>query len=199
MAAEAAAGPPADLAEVIEESVTAHLVADVPVSSFLSGGLDSSIITVLAHQADPGIDAYTITFRPEDQRLEAMPDDAVYARKVAAQFGIKLHEIEISPDIVEHAAPDRGRARRADRRPGRDQHVLMCEAARERGVKVILSGMGADELFGGYRKHLACLLASRYRRLPGRAPRRRRGPPSTGCRSAWAAAACATRAGPSAS
>ena len=42
----------------------------------------------------------------------------------------------------------------------------MCEAARERGVKVILSGMGADELFGGYRKHLACLMASRYGRLP---------------------------------
>jgi asparagine synthase (glutamine-hydrolysing) len=45
--------------------------------------------------------------------------------------------------------------------------VLMCEAARERGVKVLLSGMGADELFGGYRKHLACLMASRYHRLPG--------------------------------
>ena len=49
----------------------------------------------------PSIEAYTITFRPEDQRLEAMPDDAVYARKVAAHFGIKLHEIEISPDVVD--------------------------------------------------------------------------------------------------
>jgi asparagine synthase (glutamine-hydrolysing) len=43
----------------------------------------------------------------------------------------------------------------------------MCQAARERGVKVILSGMGADELFGGYRKHLACVLAGKYGRLPG--------------------------------
>ena len=43
---------------------------------------------------------------------------------------------------------------------------LMCEAARRAGVKVLLSGMGADELFGGYRKHLACLLAERYRRAP---------------------------------
>ena len=83
VAAAAAARPAADLRQVIEESVTAHLVADVPVSSFLSGGLDSSIVTVLAHRANPGVDAYTITFRPEDQRLEAMPDDAVYARKVA--------------------------------------------------------------------------------------------------------------------
>ena len=45
--------------------------------------------------------------------------------------------------------------------------LLMCEAARERGVKVILSGMGADELFGGYRKHLACVMASNYGKLPG--------------------------------
>ena len=44
--------------------------------------------------------------------------------------------------------------------------LLMCEAARERGVKVVLSGMGADELFGGYRKHLACMMASNYDRLP---------------------------------
>jgi asparagine synthase (glutamine-hydrolysing) len=45
--------------------------------------------------------------------------------------------------------------------------LLMCDAARDRGIKVILSGMGADELFGGYRKHLACLMASRYAALPG--------------------------------
>jgi asparagine synthase (glutamine-hydrolysing) len=44
--------------------------------------------------------------------------------------------------------------------------VLMCQAARDAGVKVLLSGMGADELFGGYRKHLACVLGARYRTLP---------------------------------
>ena len=123
VAAEAAAGPQADLRQVIEESVTAHMVADVPVSSFLSGGLDSSIVTVLANQAEPGIEAYTITFRPEDQRLEAMPDDAVYARKVAAQYGISLNEIEISPDIVDLLPRMVDVAGRADRRPGGHQHA----------------------------------------------------------------------------
>ena len=82
--------------------------------------------------ARPSIEAYTITFRAEDQRLEAMPDDAVYARKMAAHLGIRLHEIEISPDVVDmlprivdvldepigdpardqHRADVRGRARR---------------------------------------------------------------------------------------
>ncbi len=166
VAAEAAAGPPADLRHVIEESVAAHLVADVPVSSFLSGGLDSSIVTVLAHRADAEIDAYTITFRPEDQRLEAMPDDAVYARKVAAEFGVALHEIEISPDIVDLLPRIVDVLDEPIGDPAAINTLLMCDAARERGVKVVLSGMGADELFGGYRKHIACQLASRYGRLP---------------------------------
>jgi asparagine synthase (glutamine-hydrolysing) len=167
VAAEAASGPQANLREIIEESVTAHLIADVPVSSFLSGGLDSSIITVLAHQRAASVDAYTITFRPEDQKLEAMPDDAVYARKVARQFGIDLHEIEISPDIVDMLPKMVDVLDEPIGDPAAINTYLMCQAARERGVKVILSGMGADELFGGYRKHLACLMAGRYHRLPG--------------------------------
>jgi asparagine synthase (glutamine-hydrolysing) len=166
VAAAAATQPAADLKSVIEESVKAHLVADVPVASFLSGGLDSSIITVLAHQDASSVDAYTITFRPEDQRLEAMPDDAVYARKVARQFGINLHEIEISPDIAAMLPRIVDVLDEPIGDPAAINTVLMCEAARERGVKVLLSGMGADELFGGYRKHLACLMASRYSRLP---------------------------------
>jgi asparagine synthase (glutamine-hydrolysing) len=169
VAQQAAGGadlPTADLRRVIKESVTAHLVADVPVSSFLSGGLDSSIVTVLAHQAGQGIDAYTITFRQEDQRLEAMPDDAVYARKVASRFGIDLHEIEIAPDIVDLLPRMVDVLDEPIGDPAAINTLLMCEAARERGVKVILSGMGADELFGGYRKHLACVVAGRYGRLP---------------------------------
>jgi asparagine synthase (glutamine-hydrolysing) len=166
-AAEAAGRPAADLKSVIEESVRAHLVADVPVSSFLSGGLDSSIITMLAHRDSSAVDAYTITFRPEDQKLEAMPDDAIYARKVAAQFGVDLHEIEISPDIADLLPRMVDILDEPIGDPAAINTLLMCEAARERGVKVILSGMGADELFGGYRKHLACLAASRYHRLPG--------------------------------
>ena len=165
-AAEAAGRPAADLKSVIEESVRAHLVADVPVSSFLSGGLDSSIVTMLAHRDSSAVDAYTITFRPEDQKLEAMPDDAIYARKVAAQFGVDLHEIEISPDIVDLLPRMVDILDEPIGDPAAINTLLMCEAARERGVKVILSGMGADELFGGYRKHLACLAASRYHRLP---------------------------------
>ena len=165
---EAAAAQEADydLREVIEASVTAHLVADVPVSSFLSGGLDSSIVTVLAKRANPQIDAYTITFRAEDQRLEAMPDDSLYARKIAQRHGVQLHEIEIKPDVVELLPRMVDILDEPTGDPAAINTLLMSDGAREAGVKVLLSGMGADELFGGYRKHVACLLAGRYRQLP---------------------------------
>jgi len=166
VAAAAAAGPPMDLGEVIESSVAAHLVADVPVSSFLSGGLDSGIVTVLAKRSNPAVDAYTITFRPEDQKLEAMPDDAVYARKIARRYGIDLHEIQIAPDVVDLLPKLVDILDEPIGDPAAINTLLMCEAARDAGVKVILSGMGADELFGGYRKHLACVMAQRYGRLP---------------------------------
>ena len=166
VAAEAAASPPVAVGPVIERSIAAHLVADVPVSSFLSGGLDSSIVSVLAQRRDRDIDAYTITFRPEDQRLEAMPDDAVYARKVASRYGITLHEIEIAPHIVDLLPRIVDILDEPIGDPAAINTLLMCEAARQAGVKVLLSGMGADELFGGYRKHLACLMAARYQRLP---------------------------------
>jgi asparagine synthase (glutamine-hydrolysing) len=162
----AAAGPTADLSSVLRESVTAHMVADVPVASFLSGGLDASLITAMAADRDPSIEAYTITFRPEDQRLEAMPDDAVYARKMAAHLGIRLHEIEISPDVVDLLPRIVDVLDEPIGDPAAINTVLMCEAARAAGVKVLLSGMGADELFGGYRKHLACVLGAKYQTLP---------------------------------
>lgn len=168
VAARAARGPRMDLAETIESSVAAHLVADVPVASFLSGGLDSSIITALAHRSDPSIEAYTIAFRSQDQRLEAMPDDARYARRLAAHLGIRLHEIEISPDVVDLLPRMVDILDEPIGDPAAINTLLMCDAARDAGVKVLLSGMGADELFGGYRKHLACLLGTRYQRLPGR-------------------------------
>jgi asparagine synthase (glutamine-hydrolysing) len=146
--------------------VRAHLVADVPVSSFLSGGLDSSIVTVLAKRANPEIDAYTITFRAQDNRLEAMPDDAVYARKIARRHAIKLHEIEIQPDVVDLLPRMVDILDEPIGDPAAINTFLMSQAARAAGVKVLLSGMGADELFGGYRKHVACVLAGRYRDLP---------------------------------
>ncbi len=155
-----------ELGQVIEDSVSAHMVSDVPVSTFLSGGLDSSLITVMAAKQASNLECYTISFREEDRRLEAMPDDLTYARKIAERHGLKLHTIEIAPDVTEFLPR---MVRILDEPIGDAAAInafLICKAARDAGTKVLLSGMGADEIFGGYRRHYACLLAARYRRLP---------------------------------
>ena len=161
---------PPTCGRVIEESVTAHLVADVPVSSFLSGGLDSSIVTVLATRPTP---TSTPTRSPSGPRTSgSRPCLTTLSTpgRWRPSYGIKLHEIEISPDIVDLLPRIVDVLDEPIGDPAAINTLLMCEAARGRGVKVILSGMGADELFGGYRKHLACLMASQYQRLPA-APR----------------------------
>ncbi|MEV6105338.1 asparagine synthase (glutamine-hydrolyzing) [Streptomyces sp. NPDC051940] len=166
VAAEARDGGQPDLAAVVEESTRRHLLSDVPVATFLSGGLDSSYLTALAARHQPGISAYTIGFRAEDARFEAMPDDLRYARQVAERFGVDLHEIEIAPRVLDLLPRMTYHLDEPIGDPAAINTFLICEAAREAGVKVMLSGMGADELFAGYRKHLANLIALRYQRVP---------------------------------
>ena len=166
VAEEAAQGPVPDLEAVIEDSTRCHLMADVPVATFLSGGLDSSYLTALAARYKPGISAYTIGFRAEDAKFEAMPDDLRYARQVAARFGVDLKEIEIAPDVLELLPLLTHHLDEPIGDPAAINTYLICTAARQAGVKVLLSGMGADELFAGYRKHRANLLARRYQRVP---------------------------------
>ncbi len=166
VAEEAAAGEPVpDLDAVIADSTRRHLLADVPVATFLSGGLDSSYLTALAAR-DQEMSAYTIGFRPQDTRWESMPDDLRYARQVAERFGVKLEEIEIAPQILELLPRIVHHLDEPIGDPAAINTFLICAAAREAGIKVLLSGMGADELFGGYRKHLANVLALRYRAAP---------------------------------
>ncbi|QKW49023.1 asparagine synthase (glutamine-hydrolyzing) [Streptomyces buecherae] len=159
-------GEQPDLAAVIEDSNRRHLLSDVPVATFLSGGLDSSYLTALAARQQPGISAYTIGFRAADARFEAMPDDLRYARQVAERYGVDLHEIEIAPNVLDLLPRMTYHLDEPIGDPAAINTYLICSAAREAGVKVMLSGMGADELFAGYRKHLANVLALRYQRVP---------------------------------
>ncbi len=155
-----------ELEHVVADSVKAHLVADVPVGAFLSGGLDSSIIAAIAARDGSEMSCFTISFRPEDSAFEAMPDDAHYARMVAEMNGLPLTEIQIAPDIVEMLPRMVRVLDEPIGDPAAINTVLISEAARSAGIKVLLSGMGADELFGGYRKHQAAIYAQRYRTLP---------------------------------
>ena len=150
----------AELRAILERAVKRHLVSDVPVGAFLSGGLDSSAIVGLASRitGEP-VRAYTIAFRPEDARLEqAGQEDATHARLVAKHFGADYHEILVDPDIAD-LLPEVVYALDepvADHAP--ILNLLIARAAYPE-VKVLLTGQGADEIFGGYRVHLASQLA----------------------------------------
>lgn len=153
------------LAELLEDSVRLQMISDVPVGAFLSGGLDSSaIVAFMSQLTDYPVHTFTIRFSDQDQKFEAMPDDSRYARQVAGHFGCRHQEIEISPDIetllprlVWHLDEPL-----AD--PAAINTYLISQASREAGVVVLLNGMGGDEIFGGYRKQLACLLAETYQK-----------------------------------
>lgn len=150
----------------LSDSVEHHLIADVPVSAFLSGGLDSSLLVAMAAGRTDSLEAFTIRFRDQDKAVERGVDDAAYARVVADHVGVPLTEVEVEPN-VEELLPQI--VWHLDEPTGDSAAIntfLITAAARERGCKVLLSGMGADEIFGGYRKHQANLLAARYRRMP---------------------------------
>ena len=166
-----------------------------PVASFLSGGLDSSIITALAAPPRPRRSRPTRSpSAPRTSGSRRCPTTRVYARKMAAHLGITLHEIEISPDVVDLLPRIVDMLDEPIGDPAAINTLLMCQAARDAGVKVLLSGHG---------RRRALRRLPQAPRLPARRAatsgvprplrdRRRRPVGATGCRSPSAAAACAT-------
>jgi asparagine synthase (glutamine-hydrolysing) len=136
--------------DLLEDSVEHHLRADVPVGAYLSGGLDSSVVTALASRGQAS-EFHAFTGRFDDGPRF---DESCYARALAEQEGFILHESTIGPDdfvdtirdVVYHLDyPVAG--------PGSfPQYIVSREAARHR--KVVLGGQGADEVFGGYTRYL---------------------------------------------
>jgi len=156
-----------EVASMVEQSVSRHMVADVPVSSFLSGGLDSSLIAVLAKKKNKQLSTYTISTSKEDKKIEQMPDDEKYANIVANSFHLDHNVIQISPDILSEFPKMVSTLDEPIGDPAAINTYLICKAARKKGVKVLLSGMGADEIFFGYRRQKATLMAIKYNKLPG--------------------------------
>lgn len=156
----------AHLDQTFRESVEMHMTADVPVSAFLSGGLDSSLICALASGYSSGLSTYTIGTSPQDKLIEKMPADERYAAKLATSMGFDHHEIIVKPNIVENLPFITRMLDEPIGDPAAINTWLICKAAHESGVKVMLSGMGADELFFGYRRQMATLKAASFQKLP---------------------------------
>ena len=169
-AAAAAAAPPrrdhpAALREVLLASVERELMSDVPVGVFTSGGLDSSLLAAAAARVMAGerIHTYSVKF------VEPGYDESGYAEAVTHSIRTIHHVVTADGPALERAFEV---VTRSLAEPMGDPAILptflLAEAAREH-VKVVLSGEGADELFGGYPTYLGHKAAGLYRRLPGRA------------------------------
>lgn len=158
---------PADVEDrfrsLLQETVQAHLVSDVPLGLFLSGGLDSGTILAMMRIATNGpIRSFSIGYEAAADRSYNELDPA---RLLATHFGTDHHEERLRPD----AAVLLPRIVAAMGEPFADSSAiptyLVSEVAR-RSVTVALSGIGGDELFGGYPRYLGIRAAARYAHLP---------------------------------
>lgn len=139
-----------DLTTTLRDAVLSHLVSDVPVGVFLSGGVDSSaLVAVLSHN---GVrpNTFSLVFQEEEF------NEAEYSRKIARRFGTEHQEIPVSQRDTLAVLPE---ALCAMDQPTIDgiNTFLVSAKARAAGVKVALTGLGADEMFAGY---------SNFRRVP---------------------------------
>ncbi|HYM13720.1 MAG TPA: asparagine synthase (glutamine-hydrolyzing) [Bryobacterales bacterium] len=158
----------------LRSAVRRQRVSDVPVGLFLSGGLDSSAL-LAEIAADPegasDLRCYTAAFPGEDNAFDQFTDDLPYARAVAERFGARLTVFDIRAQVAELLPRLLYFADEPLADPAIINTYLICRQARQDGAIVLLSGQGADELLGGYRRHLAPLLNARLGRMP--APLRR--------------------------
>ena len=132
------------LRELIDEAVEEHLLSDVPVASFLSGGIDSSVVTALAAQKLTNkLQTYSVGFDLAEF------DETAIAREIAQRYGTEHHRVQLSEEEVIHSVTEA--VEKLDL-PSVDaiNTYIVSRAVAGRGVKVALSGLGGDELFGGY-------------------------------------------------
>jgi len=140
------------LRKKLVESVEHRMVADVPLGTFLSGGVDSSVISYLASEVKPGLPAFSIGF-PDFPFF----DETKRAKRVAADLGMEHHIVEVSESDLDENLDE---ILSAQEEPFADSSGILVNLLSKfaaKHVKVALSGDGADELFGGYNKHRGLL------------------------------------------
>ena len=150
------------LLDWLDDSVAAHLVSDVPVAAFLSGGLDSS--AVVASMAIQGERPHAFTARYHGSGAAAA-DETDLAARLTKRYGAQLTVVEVEPDVGAIFEP----IIRALDEPHADESAIptwLISAAVADQYKVALAGTGGDELFAGYRRHIGLVLAKHYARLP---------------------------------
>jgi len=155
----------AELNELLSASVRRQMISDAPLGAFLSGGIDSSSIVAAARRSDPNIACFTIDLAGGAD--EGTADDLPYARMVADHLQVGLETVRVDAsalcdkvvdmvEILDEPLAD----------PACLNLLFISEAARRRGIKVLLSGTGGDDLFTGYRRHSMLAFDPLWARMP---------------------------------
>lgn len=146
-----------ELDSIFKRALARHLLSDVPIGAFLSGGLDSSLITFLARlKTSSPLSTLTTGYSIKDQQLErSKKNELTFARMLRDRLGssINYQEIILQPDILTILPKMIWHLDEPIADPAEMNAFLICQEAHNRGITVLLSGMGCDEIFAGYNHH----------------------------------------------
>ena len=136
---------------VVEKAVKSRLLSDVPVGCFLSSGLDSSIVATLAAKHLNRLDTFTIGFENVLDSYHGTADESAYAERYAKKLGTRHHTVQVKSDTFLNLLDDFCKYGDQPFAVSSGLGILaIAQVAQESGIKVLLSGDGADEVFGGY-------------------------------------------------
>jgi asparagine synthase (glutamine-hydrolysing) len=137
-----------ELWQLLRDAVRSHLVSDVPLGAFLSGGIDSSmVVAIMAAEIGAPVKTFSVGFQEPDY------NELAYARRVADRFGTEHHELVVGPADLSLLSELLGAFDEPFADPSAIPTYLISRLARQH-VKVVLSGDGGDELFAGYDRYM---------------------------------------------
>ncbi|MCU1272536.1 MAG: asnB 1 [Acidobacteriaceae bacterium] len=155
-----------EVRERFQHSIEQQMVSDVPVGAFLSAGLDSSsIVAMMNRTAKKPLRTYTITFPEKYRKGESTLDDPRVPARLAQELGCENQQIMVEPDVATLLPKLCWHMDEPTADPAIIAAYLVCREA-SRDVTVLLSGVGGDELFAGYRKYAAHYWAEAYTKIP---------------------------------
>lgn len=155
--------------QVIDEAIERRLLSDVPIGCFLSGGLDSSIVAAVSSSILGELDTFNVAFEDIDDPHHGKADESAQARWFAKQLGTKHHQVNVTASSFMSHLEKLSRNGDQPFAVSSGLGILaISSAARDQGIKVLLSGDCADEAFGGYSWYKYLNLSEASKREKGR-------------------------------
>ncbi len=150
------------LGQLIDQVVGDQCLSDVPIGAFLSGGVDSSaVVASMVATGHAPLRTYCIGFDGDGLAEEGFDDDLIHAEEVARRLGVPLTPVIVGPPSGDDLANLVHMLDEPEADPAALYVAAIAEAARGDGVKVLLGGVGGDDIFSGYRRHKAAALRDR--------------------------------------